>query len=212
MISFLSLSFSFFSEWISMFECWFDWRALSSPCCIMLLILLMGLILVIIYVKFFIKEHKYQVVQLIHEVLPVGQVQFVSELCFKVGTQSDILESFVGRCYRVVDQWYDFIKLFILVFFDSELWEKLLEIDLFGLDGGRWWLNGSLIGFTGERDSDGLFFEDGGFGRFEFDGARLESGVFGLGLGFVLFMGFFLDSLFKLLQDIESLELGMRGH
>jgi hypothetical protein len=70
----------------------------------MLLMLLMGLILVMIYVKFCIKEHKYQVVELIHEVLPVGQVQFVSELCLKVGTQSDILESFVGRCYRVVDQ------------------------------------------------------------------------------------------------------------
>ena len=83
---------------------------------------------------------------------------------------------------------------------------------MFGLDGGRWWLNGSLIGFTGESDSDGLFFEDGGSGGFEFDGPRLEGGVFGLGLGFVLFMGFFLDSLFKLLQDIESLELGMRGH
>ena len=73
-------------------------------------------------------------------------------------------------------------------------------------------MNGSLIGFTGESDSDGLFFEDGGSGRFEFDGSRFKSGVFGLGLGFVLLMSFFFDSLFKLLQDVESLELGMRGH
>jgi hypothetical protein len=192
-----------------MLEFWFDWRALSSTGWIMLL---MGLILVMIYCKFFIKEHKYQAVQLIHEVLPVGQVQFVSELGFEVGTQSYILERLVSRCYRVVDQWYDFIELFILVFFDSELVQKLLEIDLLGLDGGRWGLDGGLIGFASESDADGLFFEDGGSGGFKFDGSGLESGMFRLGLWLVLFVCFFFDSLFKLLQDVESLELGMRGH
>lgn len=83
---------------------------------------------------------------------------------------------------------------------------------MLGLDG-RWrWLDNTLIGFPGNINADGLFFEDGGACGFELDGSGLEGRILGLGLGFILLMCFFLDCLFKLLQDVESLELGVGRH
>ena len=66
-----------------------------------------------------------------------------------------------------------------------------------------------LIRFPRDSDADGLFFKDGGACGFELDGSGLEGWILRLGLGFVLLMCFFLDCLFKLLQDVKSLELGV---
>ena len=64
--------------------------------------------------------HEIEAVEFVHQVLAIGEVQFICELGFEVGAEVDVFEGFIGRGDGVVDQRDDLVELFVLLFFYSE--------------------------------------------------------------------------------------------
>ena len=72
-------------------------------------------------------------IELIHEILSVGEVELVCKLCLKIGRKGHVFQCLVSTGDRVVDQRDDLIESFVLMLFHPRYIHPYLNSGIFPL-------------------------------------------------------------------------------
>ena len=58
-------------------------------------------------------------IEFVHEIFPIGKIQFKCKFCLKIGCQIHMFKRLVSGCDCVVDKRYYLVEFFVLLLFDS---------------------------------------------------------------------------------------------